>query len=135
MRHGSMPISTFLDIVSNNIYPCHNGYKLYSDANEGERQGVAPQTATLVIGNVNDGDWLNVPVPDLPEKTQLLGWWETDDEGSQYRKHRHYGWRILLKNLVSGRSIRIGNDVREWLGEDVVQQLRQQLGRTSGYEI
>jgi len=130
-----MPISTFLDIVSNNIYPCHNGYKLYSDTNEGKRQGAAPQTATLVVGNVNNGDWINVPVPDLPEATTNLGWWETDDQGEEYRTHRHYGWRSLLENLITGRSIRIGNDVNEWLGYTVVQRIREQMGRDSGYEI
>ncbi len=135
MRHGSMPISTFLDIVSNNIYPCHNGYKLYSDFNEGKRQGAAPQTATLAIGNVANGDWLNIPVPDLPERTLNIGWWETDDEGSQYRKHRHYGWRILIRNLITGRDIRIGSDVLEWMGDEEVQTIRKQIGRTSGYEV
>ena len=135
MRHGSMPISTFLDIVSNNIYPCHNGYKLYSDFNEGKRQGVAPGTATLAIGNVANGDWLNIPVPDLPEYPQNVGWWVEADDGTQYREHRHYGWRALLSNLVSGRSIRLGNDVIEWLGNTEAQQIREQVGRASGYDI
>lgn len=135
MRHGSMPISTFLDLIGNNIRLCHNGYKLYSDTNHGERSGAAPQTATLAVGNVANGDWLNVPVPDLPERTQNLGWWEQDDDGVQYRKHRHYGWRILLHNLIADRTLTIGSDIRGWLGHEEVQKVRNHMGRNSGYEI
>lgn len=129
MRHGPMPISTFDRLVSKYLRSCHNGYRFYTNQREGERQGAAPSTTTLVIGALEDGNWLNIPVPDLPERTEWFGWHEEAEDGKRYHRHRHYGWRILLSNLVGDRTLELGPEIEEWLGYETCEKLRTQLGR------
>jgi len=123
MKTGPMPISEFEAIISRNIYERCGGFSFHSaNAGGGARKGIATDT-TLVIGNPAVGEWHNVSVPTIPEKSTMV--WNPNIGRPQYI----HGWRGLLTGLITDGTIRLGDDIRRALGSQAADQIKQDLWR------
>lgn len=111
MMHGPMPISVFEQIVAENVYERFNGWGLHQLRHGRRDNDAPPETATLTFGAWDEGRWLNIPVPDIPEFSVYKG-----------RKLMKVGWRSTLVDMVKSGYIRCGSKVEDWLGHEMVEK-------------
>ena len=113
-KHGPMYIGEFEDIVKRNAYAPWD-FRLYS-SRWGRHLG-AP--ATLVKGNMDNGDARNIPVPDIPENTVLA---------ADGRHVKHRGWRQLFIIMCRDRWLSPSREIEKWLGTKDFEEARRGLG-------
>lgn len=115
--HRAIPISEFENIVYRNAYAPWD-MRFYT-SRWGRYNGAPANTCVLIKGDYANGDVRNVPVPEIPENTQL-------QHDGIHIKHR--GWRTLLKFLCQDRWIRPSPEVERLLGTRDFAEARKGLG-------
>jgi len=123
---GTVPISVFEDVVHRNLHDRWGGCR-FVHTRWGARRGAPPDHCTLVIGRESLGNWLNVPVPNVPEFTKLA----VGEDG--HEEKRWEGWRPMLFHLVKNGSLRLTSEIERIMGPADTERLKRALAAVGRY--
>jgi hypothetical protein len=85
----------------------------------GRYNGAPPGTCTLVMGNSNDGNALNIATPVIPERTVTR--YDPDQKANVIK---FQGWKYLLGAMMAMRWIRPSDKIRDLMGERKFKEYR-----------
>ncbi len=120
MHTGGMPIGQFEQFVHNNVYDKFGGFRVVQ-SRWGRYVGQS-HLCTFFFGAHDNGDWVNVRAPIVPEETKKV-------LGEQGDEVRHFGWRFLLRDFVLSGYIRLGPDIKKALGYEAAAKLEQKANQ------
>ena len=114
-----MTTGQFSDLVHKHAYRPNIRFHV---SRWGRYNNAPAETCTLTVGNINDGLAFNVPMPNIPARSQI------DEETG---KVIHRGWRALLIWMLTGRVCRPNTEFEMYLGTRDYQAVMTQLHHRS----
>lgn len=112
-----MTTSQFVDLVHKHAYQPNIRFHV---SRWGQHNGAPAETCTMSIGNTNDGNLYNIPMPTIPARTQI---------DSKTEKIVHRGWRALLVWMLGQRICRPNKEFELYLGTKAYQEVIEQMWR------
>ena len=108
-----MPIADFENLLRRNLSSrCQGGGLSIHYERFGVRQGLDSDIATIVIGDPRKGNFLNCPVPRVPEHSYF-----THDEAGNPLHKKAEGWRAILTHWIKAGVIIKSDEVQSILEE------------------